>query len=134
MTGLGAPVSFQYASLSPITSPVAIGNLNPIAIGLSAVRMSMTAFVVRFAFIYNNGILLSGNFWESVLACVTVTFAVTCLCLPAEGNWKRQLAPMHRVCFFVAGVGLMAPSFQLQIAAGVVAAIGVLLVVRENLQ
>jgi len=130
-----------YASLSAMTPPVAVAAFaaapialaNPMAVGLAAVRMSITAFVVPFAFIYNNGILLSGTFGESVLACVTVTLAVTCLCLAAEGYWKRQLARMHRVCFLVAGVGLMAPSFQLQIAAGVVAAIGVLLVVRKSL-
>lgn len=129
-----------YASLSAMTPPVAVAAFaaapialaNPMAVGLAAVRMSITAFVVPFTFIYNDGILLSGTFGEAVLACVTVTLAVTCLCLAAEGYWKRQLAPMHRVCFLVAGVGLMAPSFQLQIAAGVVAAIGVLLVMRTS--
>lgn len=131
-----------YASLSAMTPPVAVAAFaaapialaNPIAVGLAAVRMSMTAFVVPFAFVYNNGILLSGTLAESVLACVTVTTAVTCLCLAAEGYWKRQLAPVHRLCFLVAGVGLMAPSYQVQIAAGLVAAIGLLLVVRESLR
>lgn len=131
-----------YASLSALTPPVAVAAFaaapialaNPIAVGLAAVRMSMTAFVVPFAFVYNNGILLSGTLAESVLACVTVTTAVTCLCLAAEGYWKRQLAPVHRLCFLVAGVGLMAPSYQVQIAAGLVAAIGLLLVVRESLR
>ena len=55
-----------YASLSAMTPPIAvaafaaapIAQANPMAIGFAAVRVSLVAFVVPFAFVYNNELLL----------------------------------------------------------------------------
>lgn len=131
-----------YASLSAMTPPIAvaafaaapIAHANPLAVGLAAVRMSMTAFVVPFAFVYQTGVLLSGTPLELVLAGAAVTMAVVCLCLAAEGYWKGRLRGTHRLCFFVAGVGLMVPSHQVQLASAVAAGIGAWIVLRGNLR
>ena len=125
-----------YASLSAMTPPIAVAAFaaapialaHPLGIGLAAVRMSMTAFVVPFAFVYNNGVLLSGSPGQIVLACVAVTAAVGCLCLAVEGYWKRPLGIVHRICFLCAGVGLMVPSYQIQMASALAAVIGAWLV------
>lgn len=120
-----------YASLSAMTPPIAVAAFaaapialaNPLAIGLAAVRISLTAFVVPFVFVYNNGILLSGSAWHVALACIAVTMAVGCLCLAAEGFWKNQIGTAGRLLLLFAGVGLMAPSLALQGGAGAIAVV-----------
>ncbi len=129
-----------YASLSAMTPPIAvaafaaapIANANPMAIGLSAVRISMTAFVVPFAFVYNNGILLSGNAWQIVFACLAVTASVPCLCLAAEGFWKRPIGAVSRLVFLAAGIALMTPSPTLQIGGGAIALFALLTLRRQE--
>lgn len=146
LTKLGVPVLaahlflVYYASLSAMTPPIAvaafaaapIAHANPFAVGLAAVRMSMTAFIVPFAFVYQTGVLLSGPPLEVVLAGVAVTMAVVCLCLAAEGYWKGPLGSMNRLCFLAAGVGLMIPLHQVQVASAVAAVIGAFLVRQAN--
>ena len=129
-----------YASLSAMTPPIAVAAFaaapialaNPLAIGLAAVRITITAFVVPFAFVYNNGILLSGSAWHVALACIVVTAAVGCLCLAAEGYWKHPIGTAGRLLLLFAGVGLMAPSLALQGGAGVVAVVTLMALQRRQ--
>ena len=129
-----------YASLSAMTPPIAVAAFaaapialaNPLAIGLAAVRITITAFVVPFAFVYNNGILLSGSAWHVALACIVVTAAVGCLCLAAEGFWKHPIGTAGRLLLLVAGVGLMAPSLALQGGAGVIAVVTLMALQRRQ--
>ncbi|OGA97070.1 MAG: hypothetical protein A3E79_07950 [Burkholderiales bacterium RIFCSPHIGHO2_12_FULL_61_11] len=130
-----------YASLSAMTPPIAVAAFaaapialaHPMAIGLNAVRMAMIAFVVPFAFVYNNGILLSGNTWHVTFSCLAVTAAVACLCLAAEGFWKRPIGAVCRLLFFAAGIGLMTPLLTLQVGAGVIAVVALLVLRRQGL-
>jgi len=129
-----------FASLSAMTPPIAVAAFaaapialaNPMAIGLAAVRIAMTAFIVPFAFVYNNGILLSGNVWYVAFTCVAVTAAVACLCLAAEGFWKRQIGTVYRLILLVAGIGLMTPSLAFQSGAGLIALIIVLVLWQQG--
>ncbi|MCK0509537.1 MULTISPECIES: TRAP transporter permease [Aromatoleum] len=129
-----------YASLSAMTPPIAVAAFaaapialaNPLAVGLAAVRMAMIAFVVPFAFVYNNGILLSGAPLQIAFACLAVILAVACLCLAAEGFWKRPLGIVQRLCFLVAGLGLLTPSPQVQVAGGIAAVFGAWMAIRVS--
>lgn len=128
-----------YASLSAMTPPIAVAAFaaapialaHPMAIGLNAVRIAMIAFIVPFAFVYNNGILLSGNAWHVLFSCLAVTAAVVCLCLAAEGFWKRPIGAVNRLLFLAAGIGLMTPLLTFQVGAGLIAVV-VLLVLRRK--
>lgn len=130
-----------YASLSAMTPPIAVAAFaaapialaNPMAIGLNAVRIAMIAFVVPFAFVYNNGILLSGNTWHVAFSCLAVTAAVACLCLAAEGFWKRPIGAVNRLLFLAAGIGLMTPLLTLQVGAGLIAVVALLVLRRREL-
>lgn len=129
-----------YASLSAMTPPIAVAAFaaapialaNPLAIGLAAVRMAMVAFLVPFAFVYNNGILFSGAPLQIAFACLGVTLAVACLCLAAEGFWKRPLGIVHRLCFLAAGFALLAPSPRAQAAGGIAAVFGAWMAMRAG--
>ncbi len=129
-----------YASLSAMTPPIAVAAFaaapialaNPLAIGLAAVRMAMVAFIVPFAFVYNNGILFSGAPLQIAFACLGVTLAVACLCLAAEGFWKWPLGIVHRLCFLAAGFALLAPSPLAQAAGGIAAVFGAWMAMRAG--
>lgn len=138
LTKLGVPdmaahlFLVYYASLSAMTPPIAVAAFaaapiaaaNPISVGFAAVRMSVIAFVVPFAFVYNSGILFMAAPLQIALAFVAVTVAVACLCLATEGFWKRPIGVVPRVCFLGAGLGLMTPLPEVQIAAAIAAAAG----------
>jgi TRAP transporter 4TM/12TM fusion protein len=129
-----------FASLSAMTPPIAvaafaaapIAQANPMAIALAAVRISITAFVVPFAFVYDNGVLLAGNVWQITLACLTVTVAVACLCLAVEGYWKRRIGLTNRLALAIAGAGLMTPSLVLQGGGAVIAAVALMALRRSQ--
>lgn len=145
LTHLGVPLMsahlflVYYASLSAMTPPIAvaafaaapIADAHPMAIGLNAVRVAMIAFIVPFAFVYNDSILLSGDAWYVVFSCVAVTLAVVCLCLAAEGFWKRPIGTVNRTLFLAAGIGLITPVLTIQIGAYVVAAIALVLTTKH---
>lgn len=128
-----------YASLSAMTPPIAVAAFaaapialaHPMAIGLNAVRIAMIAFIVPFAFVYNNGILLSGNAWHVLFSCLAVTAAVVCLCLAAEGFWKRPIGVVNRLLFLAAGIGLMIPLLTFQVGAGVIAVVALRLSMKS---
>lgn len=128
-----------YASLSAMTPPIAVAAFaaapialaHPMAIGLNAVRIAMIAFIVPFAFVYNNGILLSGNAWHALFSCLAVTAAVVCLCLAAEGFWKRPIGAVNRLLFLAAGIGLMTPLLTFQVGAGVIAVVALRLSMKS---
>lgn len=129
-----------YASLSAMTPPIAVAAFaaapialaNPMAIGLHAVRIAMTAFVVPFAFVYDSGVLLSGSAPQVVFSCLSVTAAVACLCLAVEGYWKRPIGVVGRLLFLGAGLGLMTASMPIQAGASVLAVLALWILRRQE--
>lgn len=129
-----------FACLSALTPPVAvaafavapIADANPLGVAAAAVRIAITAFVVPFAFVYSNELLLAGEGWRIVLSCIAAVVAVWCLCTAAEGYCRRDIRWGLRVLFAVAGIGLLAPSLSVRAGAFAFVAVPMLLVLRPQ--
>lgn len=127
-----------FASLSAMTPPVAVAafaaaplaDANPLRIAVAAVRIALTAFVVPFAFVYSNELLLVGEAWRIALGCIAAVVAVWCLCVAAEGYLRGGVSWAGRCLFGVAGIGLLAPSYVVRAAAAVLVVVAVLWVLR----
>lgn len=106
-----------FAVLSAMTPPVAvaafaaaaIADANPLTIAVNAVRLAITAFVIPFAFIYGEGILLIGDPLPILHHCVTATAGVILMAIGCEG-WLRDRLPVPaRVLIGFSGVFLIIP-------------------------
>jgi TRAP-type uncharacterized transport system fused permease subunit len=125
LSELGVPVLaahmfiLYYAVLSAITPPVAVAAYaaaaiaegNPLEIAVTAVRLSLAAFVVPFAFVYGNELLMVGEFVDVVLAIVGASIGVVLLAVAMEGYfrgplqwWMRALAAAAAICFIMPGL------------------------------
>lgn len=107
-----------FAVLSAMTPPVAvaafaaaaIADARPLGIAVGAVRLAITAFIVPFAFIYGDGLLMVGS-WETIaISCVTAVVGVLLLSIGVEGFWKERLQAPARIAFALAGMLFIFPS------------------------
>ncbi|MCZ7565425.1 MAG: TRAP transporter fused permease subunit [Burkholderiales bacterium] len=116
-----------FASMSALTPPVAvaayaaapIANANPFAIAAMAVRFALAAFIVPFAFVYGQGLLMVGPGWEVAVDFGSAAVGVVLLALAVEGSRgygrslpSRLLLAGAGLCFIVPalwslGVGLI---------------------------
>jgi TRAP transporter 4TM/12TM fusion protein len=119
-----------FAVMSAITPPVAVAAYaassiaedNPIHIAALAVKFSLAAFLVPFAFIYQPGLLLEGTWYQVVIACVTAGFGVLLLALAAEGHWRAPVPWWGRIALAAAGLSFLSHSVEAMVAAAVVVA------------
>ncbi|MCB0068827.1 MAG: TRAP transporter fused permease subunit, partial [Caldilineaceae bacterium] len=125
LTGLGVPplaahmFVLYYAVLSALTPPVAvaayaaaaIADGNPIQIAVAAVRLSLVAFVVPFAFVYGQELLLIGEPLAIAIAVITAVVGVIVLSIAAEGYFRRTLSGWVRIAVALTGLCFVFPSF-----------------------
>jgi TRAP transporter 4TM/12TM fusion protein len=108
---------FYFAVMSALTPPVAvaayaasaIANANPLQIAVNAVKIAVGAFVVPFAFLFNNALVLQGSPTEIVLA---FAFAATGLALIAAATEAFIWRPLHwskSVWLAGCGLGMLVP-------------------------
>ena len=117
-----------FAVLSAMTPPVAvaafaasaIADAKPLGIAVGAVKLAITAFVVPFAFMYGEGLLLEGPITGIILNCLTATLGVIVLSAGIEGYWKAPLSGIAQAMLLVAGLMFLAPSI---IALGIAIAL-----------
>lgn len=129
-----------FAVLSAMTPPVAvaafaaaaIAEANPLEIGAMAVRMAIAAFIVPFAFIYGDGLLLEGGLMRILVDCVTAAGGVALVAVAAEGYFRDRLDTPVRLMLAGAGLALIAASLYSILVAAVL--LGLALVASATLR
>lgn len=119
-----------YASLSAMTPPVAVAafaaaplaQANPLGIGVAAVRLSIAAFVMPFAFAYSPELLLDGKPLAVALHLAAALAAVILTSIAVEGHFRERLGGAMRVVVGACGLALLAPDAVVQAAAFVLGA------------
>ena len=117
---------FYFAVMSALTPPVAvaayaasaIANANPLQIAVNAVKIAVGAFVVPFAFLFNNALVLQGTPTEIALAFIFAAIGLAFIATATEAflwrplNWAKSL--------WLAGCGLLmlVPEPSIALAAG----------------
>lgn len=123
-----------FAVASYLTPPVAvaayvastIADERPMTVAVNAARIGMVVFALPFAFTYNPGMLLIGDWQSIVFAIVKVSVSVCVLAVAAEGWYYGLLKPWVRVLLIaVAAVGFS--SFNLIGVAGLCLALAYLI-------
>lgn len=106
-----------FSVLSAMTPPVAvaafaaaaIADANPLEIAVHAVRLAITAFVIPFAFIYGEGILLIGDPLAILHHCLTATAGVVLMGIGCEGYLRGKLSALARLLIGFSGLFLIVP-------------------------
>jgi len=122
-----------YACVSTLTPPVALAAFTAASIAGSdpnktswiATRLSVAAYIVPFAFIYNPAILWAGPWYDILRALVMCLFAGYAF----AGTTNSNYGLLARVLMFFAAIAVLMPTISVNIA-GVLLLMGVLLVVR----
>lgn len=129
-----------FAVLSAMTPPVAvaafaasaIADARPLEIALGAVKLAITAFIVPFAFVYGEGLLLEGSWTDIIVSSATAIVGVLFLSIAVEGYWRQRLAALPRIGFGIAGLLFIAPSWWAIAAA--VACVAIAIVASPHLR
>jgi len=84
--------------------------------GWEAVRLGIAAFLIPFAFVFNDGLLLRGNLAHIVLAVTTATVGAMLVAGSVRGYFLDLLHPFQRVILFAAGLLFIAPGIAMPLA------------------
>ena len=127
---------FYFAVMSALTPPVAvaayaasaIANANPLQIAVNAVKIAVGAFVVPFAFLFNNALVLQGTPTEIALAFVFAAMGLAFIATATEAFLWRPLHWAKSLWLACCGLLMLVPDPFIACAAG---AGGLSLVVYE---
>ena len=106
-----------FAVLSAMTPPVAVAAFaaaaiaddKPLGIAVGAVKLAITAFIVPFAFMYGDGLLLEGSIVNILVSCISAVIGVILLSAAVEGYLKNNLDRLIRLALFIAGLLFIFP-------------------------
>ncbi len=126
MVKLGVPMLaahmfiMYYACVSTLTPPVAlaaytaagIAGSDPNQTGWLATRLSIAAYIVPFAFIFNPAILWSGPWYDILRATVLAVASAYGLAGAANSNFN----PLGRIIMFAAAIAVLNPNWMVGLA------------------
>ncbi|UDM07073.1 TRAP transporter fused permease subunit [Halomonas sp. NyZ770] len=124
-----------FAVLSAMTPPVAvaafaasaIADAKPLEIATGAVRLAITAFIVPFAFVHGEGLLLEGSWIDIAISCISAVVGVLLLSVAVEGFWRQKLTKvLPRVGFGLAGLLFIMPSWWAIVIATICVALAIM--------
>lgn len=104
-----------------VTSSIANSKVWPT--GWEAVKLGIAAFLIPFAFVYNDGLLLRGSLDHILLAVVTATIGAILLAAGIRGYLFGGLNVIQRLVLFGGGLLLIAPGVSLPVTGVAAAAI-----------
>jgi len=84
--------------------------------GWEAVRLGIAAFLVPFAFVFNDGLLLRGSIAHIILAVVTAMIGAILVAGAIRGYCFGLLHPLQRIVFLAAGLLFIAPGIVMPLA------------------
>lgn len=120
-----------FAAISTITPPVAItvfataglAGEPPMRVGLAAVKLGITAYIVPFMFVYSSALLLVGSVTDILLAVPTALIGIWSL---SRGIQDRSCSWLARVLFILAALVLIKPGLYTDVAGLLIIAVAVL--------
>lgn len=132
---------FYFAVFSAITPPVAlaafaasgIAGAGPYTIAWTALRLALAAFIVPFAFVYGNELLLlEGTILEIVLAAVSAIIGAYFLSISVIGFWKVSLNMVIRLLFLVAALSTIVTGYLSDVAGVLLGGLLMVFIILKN--
>ena len=116
-----------FAVMSALTPPVAvaayaasaIADENPLKIAAHSVKIAIGAFLIPFAFVYDQALLLDGTVVEIVFAAASAVIGLFFIAVSVEGYLDARVARGPRILFFAAGLLILFSGYLLSAIAAV---------------
>ncbi len=104
-----------FAVMSALTPPVAvaayaasaIAGENPLKIAVQSVQIAIGAFLIPFAFIFNDALLMRGGVAGIVYATASAFAGLVVVAIATEGYFRSRLAALPRLLLLAAGILLL---------------------------
>ncbi|WP_077213185.1 TRAP transporter permease [Bacillus dakarensis] len=116
---------FYFAVFSAITPPVAlaafaassIAGAGPYTIAVTSMRLALAAFLIPFAFVYGNELLLlRGSILEIAIAAISAIFGAYILAIAVIGYWKSKVNIGFRILLLLVSVLTISTGYMTDIA------------------
>jgi len=127
------------AMASYITPPVALGAITAagiagapnVKVSFKAMQIGMVAYFIPFVFVLNPALVGHGSFWKIIISIIATIAGITFLSEGIQGCSinLRKLHFSERVIFFISGILLFSPIWQL-VAIGAVLGVASRFIVR----
>jgi len=133
---------FYFAIIGGITPPVAIcafvaagiAKADPTKTAFTSVRLAVAGFILPFLFVYAPELLLQGgSVGAIVFACAVALVAITLAAIASEGFLHTHVSWWLRVILLVAGLGMIAPTWETRLI-GLAVLVGVFLLQKRKAQ
>lgn len=120
-----------FAAMSAVTPPIAaasyvaaaIAHSDPLRTSVRAVRFALAAFVMPFAFVASETLLMIGPVWRVVLDFATAGLGFVLIAAALETHPRLATAWWERLLLGIAGLFLVAPDLWTVLVGGVLAGI-----------
>lgn len=137
LTNMGIPelaahlFVFYFGMLSFLTPPVCLSVYAAAALARAGhwktawagMRLGMAAYIVPFAFIYNNALLAEGSAVNIAISAVTAILGIGMAAIGLEGYLTRNLGWVERALLIIGGMALLTPFESARIAGAGLAAV-----------
>lgn len=118
-----------FGVISNVTPPVAmaayagagIAECNPTRCGYKAFKLAASGFILPYFFVYNNALLLMGDFGTIARCCISAAVGIYCLACMLEGCiWNAKINWIGRIAMGIASFLLIESGVYTDIAGLVI--------------
>ena len=111
---------FYFGTIAGITPPMApdafvaagIADSPMMKTALTACRLAIVIFILPYIFVYNNALLMIGNFWQIIWVSLTALLGVFALSAAVQNFMSKKLPFLLRIVLFGTSFSLIFPGLK----------------------
>jgi len=111
---------FYFGTIAGITPPMApdafvaagIADSPMMKTALTACRLAIVIFILPYIFVYNNALLMIGNFWQIIWVSLTALLGVFALAAAVQNFMSKKLPFLLRIVLFGTSFSLIVPGLK----------------------
>ena len=111
---------FYFGTIAGITPPMApdafvaagIADSPMMKTALTACRLAIVIFILPYIFVYNNALLMIGNFWQIIWVALTALLGVFALAAAVQNFMSKKLPFLLRIVLFGTSFSLIFPGLK----------------------
>jgi TRAP transporter 4TM/12TM fusion protein len=111
---------FYFGTIAGITPPMApdafvaagIADSPMMKTALTACRLAIVIFILPYIFVYNNALLMIGNFWQIIWVSFTALLGVFALAAAVQNFMNRKVPFLLRIVLLGTSLSLIIPGYK----------------------
>ena len=111
---------FYFGTIAGITPPMApdafvaagIADSPMMKTAFTACRLAIVIFILPYIFVYNNALLMIGNFWQIIWVSFTALLGVFALAAAVQNFMSRKVPFLLRIILIGTSLSLMNPGYK----------------------